>query len=101
MKGGVAMLVHAFMRAGREKVALPGDLVLVVLSDEEAGGDLGARFLAEEHPELFDGMRYALGEFGGGARGRGGQRSYTNPGAADQSSWRKATRRGTSRSCRC
>ena len=38
MKGGVAMLVHAFLRAGRETVALPGDLVLVVLSDEEAGG---------------------------------------------------------------
>ena len=65
MKGGVAMLVHAFLRARRENVQLPGDLVLVVLSDEEAGGDLGARFLVEEHPELFEGMRYALGEFGG------------------------------------
>ena len=65
MKGGVAMLVHAFLRAKREGVALPGDLVLVVLADEEAGGDFGAGFLAEEHPELFDGIRYSLGEFGG------------------------------------
>ena len=44
---------------------LPGDLVLVVLSDEEAGGDFGARYLVEEHAELFAGVRYALGEFGG------------------------------------
>ena len=44
MKGGVAMLVDAFLRAKRENVALPGDLVLVVLADEENGGDQGARF---------------------------------------------------------
>ena len=59
MKAGVAMLADAFLRAKRENVALPGDLVLLVLADEENGGDLGARFLVEEHPELFAGMRYA------------------------------------------
>ena len=37
-------------------------------------GDLGARFLAEEHPELFEGMRYALGEFGGFTLHLGGKR---------------------------
>ena len=57
MKAGVAMLVSAFLRAKREDVRLPGDVVLVVLADEEAGGNLGARFLVEEHPELFAGMR--------------------------------------------
>ena len=59
MKAGVAMLVNAFVRAKREGVQLPGDLVLVVLCDEENGGNLGARYLVEEHPELFEGMRYA------------------------------------------
>ncbi len=53
MKAGVAMLVSAFLRMKREGVRPPGDLVLCVLADEEAGGDLGARFLVEEHPELF------------------------------------------------
>ena len=94
MKGGVAMLVNAFLRAKREHVELPGDLVLVVLSDEEAGGDLGARFLAEEHPELFEGMRYALGEFGGASLHLGGKRFYPIQVAEKQICWLKATVRG-------
>ena len=76
MKGGVAMMVSAFVRAKREGAALPGDVVLAVLADEEAGGDLGARFLAEQHPELFAGVRYALGEFGGFSQEMGGRRFY-------------------------
>jgi acetylornithine deacetylase/succinyl-diaminopimelate desuccinylase-like protein len=94
MKGGVAMLVNAFLRAKRENVELPGDLVLVVLSDEESGGDLGARFLVEEHPELFEGMRYALGEFGGFTLHVGGRRFYPIQVAEKQICWLKATVRG-------
>jgi acetylornithine deacetylase/succinyl-diaminopimelate desuccinylase-like protein len=94
MKAGVAMLVNAFVRAKREGTQLPGDLVLVVLSDEEAGGDLGARFLVEEHPELFEGMRYALGEFGGFTLQVGGKRFYPIQVAEKQICWLKATIRG-------
>ncbi len=94
MKAGVAMLVDAFLRAKRENVQLPGDLVLVVLSDEEAGGNLGARFLVEEHPELFAGMRYALGEFGGFTLHVGGKRFYPIQVAEKQICWLKATVRG-------
>jgi len=94
MKAGVAMLVSAFLRAKRENAALPGDLVLVVLSDEEAGGNLGARFLVEEHPELFEGMRYALGEFGGFTLHTGGKRFYPIQVAEKQICWLKATVRG-------
>ena len=94
MKAGVAMLVHAFLRAKHEQVQLPGDLVLLVLSDEEAGGNLGARFLVEEHPELFEGMRYALGEFGGFTLHVGGKRFYPIQVAEKQICWLKATVRG-------
>ena len=94
MKAGVSMLVSAFLRAKRESVQLPGDVVLVVLADEEAGGDLGARFLAEEHPELFEGMRYALGEFGGFTLHMGGRRFYPIQVAEKQICWLKATVRG-------
>ena len=94
MKAGVAMLVHAFLRARRENAALPGDLVLVVLSDEEAGGDHGARYLVEEQPELFAGMRYALGEFGGFTLHLGGKRFYPIQVAEKQICWLKATIRG-------
>ena len=94
MKAGVAMLVDAFLRAKRENVALPGDLVLLVLADEENGGDLGARFLVDEHPELFAGMRYALGEFGGFTLHLGGKRFYPIQVAEKQICWLKATVRG-------
>ena len=94
MKGGVAMLVSAFLRAKRENVELPGDLVLVVLADEEAGGEVGARFLVEEHPELFAGMRYALGEFGGFSLPTAGRRFYPIQVAEKQICWLKATVRG-------
>jgi acetylornithine deacetylase/succinyl-diaminopimelate desuccinylase-like protein len=94
MKGGVAMLVSAFLRARREGVQLPGDLVLVVLADEEHGGELGARFLVEEHPELFTGMRYALGEFGGFSSPIAGRRFYLIQVAEKQICWLKATVRG-------
>ena len=94
MKAGVAMLVHAFLRAKREGSDPPGDLVLCVLSDEENGGDLGARFLVQEHPELFAGMRYALGEFGGFSLHAGGKRFYPIQVAEKQICWLKATVRG-------
>jgi acetylornithine deacetylase/succinyl-diaminopimelate desuccinylase-like protein len=94
MKAGVAMLVNAFVRAKRENVQLPGDLVLVVLSDEEAGGNLGARYVVEEQPQLFEGMRYALGEFGGFTLHLGGKRFYPIQVAEKQICWLKATVRG-------
>jgi acetylornithine deacetylase/succinyl-diaminopimelate desuccinylase-like protein len=94
MKAGVAMMIVAFLRAKRENVRLPGDLVLVVLSDEENGGDFGARFLVEEHPELFAGVRYALGEFGGFTLHVGGKRFYPIQVAEKQICWLKATVRG-------
>jgi acetylornithine deacetylase/succinyl-diaminopimelate desuccinylase-like protein len=65
MKGGVAMMLAAFQRAAEGGTPPPGDVVLCLLSDEEAGGDYGARYVVENHAELFDGVRYAIGEFGG------------------------------------
>ena len=65
MKGGVAMMLAAFLRAKAEGLRPPGDVLFLVVSDEESGGDYGAKYLVEEHAGLFDGVRYALGEFGG------------------------------------
>lgn len=65
MKSGVAMMLAAFMRASVEGATLPGDVILAVLSDEEVGGTYGARYLVEQQAHLFEGVRYALGEFGG------------------------------------
>ncbi len=76
MKGGVAMALAAFLRAKVEETRLAGDVVLALVCDEEAGGTLGAKYLVEERPELFDGVRYAIGEFGGFTLELAGHRIY-------------------------
>jgi acetylornithine deacetylase/succinyl-diaminopimelate desuccinylase-like protein len=94
MKGGVAMMLAAFLRARQTDAPLPGDVVLAILSDEEAGGDVGARYLVDQHPEQFTGVRYALGEFGGFSMTIGGRRFYPIQVAEKQICWIKATARG-------
>jgi acetylornithine deacetylase/succinyl-diaminopimelate desuccinylase-like protein len=75
MKGGMAMLVTAVLRSAQGPPP-PGDLILCVLSDEERGGAFGASFLVGEHAELFDGVRHAIGEFGGFSFPMIGKRVY-------------------------
>lgn len=65
MKGGVAMMVAAMLRAAEAEVEPAGDVLLLVLSDEEMGGDVGAKYVVENHPERFADVEYAIGEFGG------------------------------------
>jgi acetylornithine deacetylase/succinyl-diaminopimelate desuccinylase-like protein len=91
MKGGVAMLVSAFLRAKAEGLRPRGDIVLAILSDEEAGGDYGAKYLVEDHPHIFEGIRHALGEFGGFSLEMGGKRFYPIQVAEKQICWLKAT----------
>jgi len=76
MKGGVAMMLTAVLRARAEGVALPGDVLLAVLSDEESFGEYGAGYLTAEHADRFAGVRYALGEFGGFCLHIAGRRFY-------------------------
>ena len=47
-----------------------------MICDEEAAGHLRARYLVEEHRERFEGIRYAIGEFGGFSINIGGRRFY-------------------------
>jgi acetylornithine deacetylase/succinyl-diaminopimelate desuccinylase-like protein len=94
MKAGIAMMLAAFLRAKAEGLALPGDVVLAVVSDEETLGDLGAKFLVEQHPDLFEGIRYAISEFGGFTLTVGSRRFYPIQVAEKQACWMKATLRG-------
>ena len=94
MKGGVAMLIAAFLRAKLENLQPAGDIVLCVVSDEEHGADYGARFLVEQHAEHFKGIRHAIGEFGGFPLYLGGKKFYPIQVAEKQICWMKATVRG-------
>ncbi len=51
MKGHVAAAVVAFASLAREKAALPGDVVLAIVADEEVGNDFGMSWLVKSHPE--------------------------------------------------
>ncbi len=94
MKGGVSMMLAAFLRAKAESLKLPGDVILAVVSDEETLGDFGAKYLVENHSDLFDGVRYAIGEFGGFTLYIGKRRFYPIMVAEKQICWMKATVRG-------
>lgn len=94
MKSGIAMMLAAFLRAKEEGLQMPGDVVLTIVSDEEAPSGFGAKFLVEEHPDLFDGIRYAIGEFGGFSLYVGRKKFYPISVAEKQVCWIKATVRG-------
>jgi acetylornithine deacetylase/succinyl-diaminopimelate desuccinylase-like protein len=94
MKGGVAMMLAAFLRAKAEGLSPSGDVVLAILSDEEGGGDYGAKYLVENHPEQFKGIRYALGEAGGSRIYFGKKKLYPIMVAEKQICWMKAYIRG-------
>ena len=94
MKSGVSMMITAFLRANAEDAVPPGGVVLAVVSDEEAGGDFGAKFLAQENPETLAGVRHALGEVGGVSIYIAGRRFYPIQVAEKRMCHIKATVRG-------
>ena len=94
MKSGAAMFIAAVLRAAVTGMQPAGDIVLALLADEEAAGDLGAAYLVRERRELLEGVRYSLGEFGGFTLDMGGRRFYPIQVAEKQVCFMKATIRG-------
>jgi len=94
MKGMLAMMTAALIRAKAENLKPAGDIVLAVLSDEESGGNFGARFLVENYPEQFSGIHYAIGEFGACAMTVGQQKFYPIQVSEKQICWIEAKIKG-------
>ncbi len=94
MKGALAMMMAVLVRARAEAFSPPGDVLLAVVSDEEVNGAYGARFLVESHAELFEGIRYAIGEAGGFPVYIGQKKLYPIMVAEKQGCWMQATVRG-------
>jgi acetylornithine deacetylase/succinyl-diaminopimelate desuccinylase-like protein len=76
MKGPLSMMISAAHHIAQTDYELSSDLVLLFFADEEAGGDVGAGYMVENHPEVFRGIDYAIGEFGGYSMNLGGSRVY-------------------------
>ena len=89
MKGGVAMMLAAFLRAKAEGFEPAGDILFSVMSDEEALGEYGVKFLVQEHSEQFEGVQYALSEFGGTSMVMAGKKFYPIQVAEKQICWMK------------
>jgi len=94
MKGGVAMMLAALLRARAERLEPAGDVILCALADEENMSPYGADWLTREHADLFTGVRHAIGEFGGFTMHAGGRRFYPIQVAEKQVCTVRATLRG-------
>lgn len=85
-------VVRARQRAG----AIPDrPITLVFTADEEAGGVLGAHWMAEHRPDLLEGCTEAIGEVGGFSTEIGGQRLYLIESGEKGIAWMRLTARGT------
>lgn len=94
MKGGLAMMVGAVLAAASAGEPPPGDLLLCCVADEENLGTYGARFLVEEHPELFEGVKHAIGEFGATRTDVAGLETYPIQVSEKQVCWTRISIRG-------
>ncbi|MDQ4037154.1 MAG: M20/M25/M40 family metallo-hydrolase [Actinomycetota bacterium] len=65
MKDMDAMTLAVVRQWHREGYVPPRDIVLAFVADEEAGGKLGARWLVDNHADLFEGCTEAISEVGG------------------------------------
>ncbi|MDQ3369619.1 MAG: M20/M25/M40 family metallo-hydrolase [Myxococcota bacterium] len=64
MKNMAAMCTAIMRRLAATSTVLDRDIIFAAVADEEAGCDLGSRFLVEEHRALVE-AEYAIGEAGG------------------------------------
>jgi len=76
MKGAIAMMLSAMIKSRLEGFIPAGDIILAILSDEEARSAFGAEYVVNNQAHLFKGVKYAIGEFGGYTSYIGKRRFY-------------------------
>lgn len=94
MKDMDAMILAVVRQRLRENRPPGRDVVLMFTADEEAGGDYGAKFLVEKHPEHFEGVTEAIGEVGGFSVSTGDRRLYLIEAAEKGMAWMRVTAKG-------
>ena len=83
-KGGGVMGLMTLLALKRQNVQLKSDVIFLGTADEEAGGVLGAGFLLEKHPELFEHVGVVLNEGGGIRLGEDGRARLYSVGVAEK-----------------
>lgn len=94
MKQMAVMSTLVMMRLHQEGVRLKRDVILACVADEEAGCDLGSKWLVDNHPDRVR-AEYVLGEAGGFTIHLNGQELYPVGIAEKGLVWMKLTVRGT------
>ncbi|MEN3533544.1 M20/M25/M40 family metallo-hydrolase [Microbispora sp. ZYX-F-249] len=94
MKDMDAMILAVMRQRLSEGRRPPRDVVLVFTADEEAGGHYGAQWLAERHPDVFEGCTEAVGEVGGFSVTTEKGRLYLIEAAEKGIAWMRLTAKG-------
>ncbi len=95
MKDMDAMMLAVVRQRVKEGRKPARDVVLSFNADEEAGGKWGAKYLVEEHRDLFEGVTEAIGEVGGFSLSVGDRRLYAVQTAEKGLTWMRLTAAGT------
>jgi acetylornithine deacetylase/succinyl-diaminopimelate desuccinylase-like protein len=99
MKDMVGMMIAVARHFKRSGIVPPRDLVFAFVSDEEAGGKYGCKWLVDNRPDLFENVTEAIGEVGGFSltvpKRDGGERTlYLIETAEKAMMWMRLTARG-------
>lgn len=94
MKDMDAMVLAVVRDRMRTRRPPARDVVLAFVADEEAGGGKGARFLVDNHRDLFDGCTESISEVGGFSIDLNGTRLYPVQTAQRGMTWLKLTATG-------
>jgi acetylornithine deacetylase/succinyl-diaminopimelate desuccinylase-like protein len=95
MKDMDAIMIAVARQRQRQGRKPKRDVVLSFNADEEAGGNWGAKYLVEQHADLFEGVTEAIGEVGGFSVNVAGQRLYAVQTAEKGLAWMRLTATGT------
>jgi len=95
-KGPAIMELAAMLVLKRQRIALKSDVIFLGTADEEAGGALGAGYLLENYPELFENVDLVFNEGGGIRVGEDGRARVYNVSVAEKTPlWLRLTATGT------
>ncbi len=95
MKNMDAMMLAIVRKWARSGYKPPRNILLVFFADEEAGSLFGSRWMAREHPEIFEGYSEAVSEVGGFSVTVGdGKRLYLVEAAQKGINWMRLTAEG-------
>ncbi|MGW4125212.1 M20/M25/M40 family metallo-hydrolase [Nocardia sp. NPDC004711] len=76
MKGGLAMMLESLLRLHDNNIQPPHDIAFAAFTDQEEGSEFGATHMLDTRLDLFERVRYAIGEMGGFSTTVSGRRFY-------------------------